>query len=63
VSGSPLATSDIENGLSSDAIGGGYLCHLCRRFPICFAHHSVPRFEAGLRVRMLTAELYQSVSF
>lgn len=58
-----LIASDIEHRSPSDQIGVVvHLFQFRRRFPIRLAHHRVPRFEAGLRVRMLLSELLESAS-
>jgi hypothetical protein len=37
--------------------------HFRRRFPICLAHHPVPRFKVRLRVWVFLPELFESASF
>jgi hypothetical protein len=61
---SMLVASHVEDCPSSDQVGIAiHLFQFHRRFPVCFAHHCVPRFEAGLRIGMHLPELLQSASF
>src|SRR6266851_2963257 len=61
---SVLIASNVEHRSPSNQVSVVIdLFQFRRGFPVCLTHHSIPCFEAGLRVRMSLPELFEGASF